>query len=74
MKREDFNKWATGNNWVLIREDMNPNGRNLTFLTPAGNITIIMFDLKGDLACVAQPVPTPNQMSPIQPISSSCFL
>jgi len=71
VEREDFNKWAEKNNWILIREAYNPTGRQDTFLTPAGNITIIIFNLKGNLVGVAQPVPAPNRINPISSIKRS---
>ena len=60
MTRESFTKWAKKHDWLQITEATGPNGRNITFLTPSGNMMIVMFDLKGNLAGLGQPVPAPQ--------------
>jgi len=57
ITRETFNKWAQKNHWMQVSEAASPTGRNYTFITPSGNLIVIMFDLKGNLANVGQPVP-----------------
>jgi len=52
-----FNKWAQKNNWMLVNEATSTTGRNYTFVTPSGSLTIVMFDLKGNLLGVGQPQP-----------------
>ncbi|TET43294.1 MAG: hypothetical protein E3J60_00610 [Dehalococcoidia bacterium] len=52
-----FNKWAQKNNWMQVNEAASTSGRNYTFVTPSGSLTIVMFDLKGNLLGVGQPQP-----------------
>ena len=57
ITRDTFNKWAQKNNWMQVSEAASPTGRNYTFITPSGNLLIVMMDLKGNLMSVGQPVP-----------------
>ena len=57
ITRDTFNKWAQKNNWMQVNEATSPTGRNYTFVTPSGSLTIVMFDLKGNLLGVGQPQP-----------------
>jgi len=68
ITRDTFNKWAQSHKWMQIAEAVTPNGRQYTFLTPAGNMTIAMFDLKGNLMGIGQPVPAPQ--APLGPLKT----
>ena len=57
ITRGTFNKWAQKNNWMQVNEAASPTGRQDTFITPSGGLVVIMFDLKGNLTNVGQPVP-----------------
>jgi len=57
ITRETFNRWAQKQNWMQIGETMNPQGRQVQFLTPAGMMVIAMIDIKGNLIGIGQPVP-----------------
>jgi len=48
-----FAKWAKQNHWLKINEMPTPNGRQETYLTPAGGIRAIIYDLPGNLFQVA---------------------
>lgn len=67
ISRETFNKWARNHKWMQIAEHATPNGRQYTFITPAGNMTLAMFDIKGNLIGIGQPVPVGQaQLNPLQ--------
>lgn len=57
ISRATFNKWAQTHKWMQMGELATPNGRQYTFLTPAGNMVIAIFDIKGNLLGIGQPVP-----------------
>jgi len=59
LTREEFEKWAKDEHWLLIEKPLNPNGEQYTYLTPAGNIDAIVFDLSGKLLGVVQ-IPAPQ--------------
>ena len=61
IKREDFATWVKENNWLKINEVGNPNGHQLTYLTPAGEFIIVQYDLNSELYGVAKPAPAPAQ-------------
>ena len=60
ITRETLNKWAQKSNWMRVNEAATPNGRQVTFLTPSGNMVIAVYDLKGNLHSIGQPVPVPQ--------------
>ena len=64
ITRETFNRWAQKCNWMQSGEGATPNGRQYVFLTPSGNIVIAMFDLRGNLLSIGQPVPTTQSPLP----------
>jgi len=57
ISKATFNKWAQCHKWILITDAPTPMGRQYTYLTPAGTLTIAVFDLKGNLLGIGQPVP-----------------
>lgn len=62
ITRETFNKWAQKNNWMQIAEGMTPQGRQIQFLTPAGEIVVLMLDLKGNMLGIGKPVAMPQSL------------
>jgi hypothetical protein len=60
LTKDDFEKWAKGNNWLQVGEPPNPNGRQLNFVTPTGNFVAAVFNLEGKLIAAV-----PMQMPPI---------
>lgn len=65
VKREVFETWLKGNNWFKINEVGTPNGQQEHYLTPAGEIVIAQYDLQGQLAQIAKPMPAPAQPTPM---------
>lgn len=65
LKKEDFEKWVKENKWLKISEAPNPNGRQDSFLTPAGNIIIAIHDLSGNLFQIAILGPAPAPQNPL---------
>ena len=59
ITRESFGKWAQKNNWLLVNEAATPNGRQHNYVTPSGSIAIAMYDLKGNLNSLGQPMAQP---------------
>jgi len=57
LNREIFTKWAKKHDWLVINDVPSVTGHNITFLTPSGNMMIAMFDLKGNLMGLGQPIP-----------------
>ena len=64
ISRVVFNKWAQDSKWIQLNEAANVNGRQYTFLTPAGNLVIAMFDLTGNFVAVGKPMPPPASALP----------
>ena len=62
ITRQAFEKWAKNGDWLLVSEAPTPTGRQHTYLTPFGNLTIIIFDLKGNLHSVGQPMLAPQSL------------
>uniref|UniRef100_A0A6M3X4Z9 Uncharacterized protein n=1 Tax=viral metagenome TaxID=1070528 RepID=A0A6M3X4Z9_9ZZZZ len=56
---EAFEKWAKDHDWLRMSERAAPTGKQYIYLTPAGNVAIAMYDLKGTFIGVGQPVPVP---------------
>lgn len=67
VTKEIFKKWIQECNWLKVNETATPNGRQDTFLTPAGNFVAAIYDLKGDLLQVAM-------LGPAQPPPGKGFL
>jgi len=64
IKREDFETWATGNNWLKINEGGSSTGAWATFLSPAGKIVIAQYDLHGNLQLIIKRPPQPQENLP----------
>jgi hypothetical protein len=65
ITREVFETWLKGCNWFKINELGNPDGQQDHYLTPAGEIMIAQYNLKGELAQVVKPMPAPTQSTPM---------
>jgi hypothetical protein len=58
VKKETFETWVKDNNWLQINEALTTNGRQVTYLSPAGDVTIAIYNLKGELEQIAKtPIP-----------------
>lgn len=58
--KETFIEWAKKHDWLLFGEGATPNGRQENYLTPAGNVIFITYDLPGKrVATVGFPQPPP---------------
>jgi len=60
ITRETFNRWTQSNKWLQTAEIATTNGRQYTFITPSGKVKIIIFDLKGNLLAIGEPIITPQ--------------
>jgi len=47
ISKETFSKWLKKHDWLLFGEGATPNGRQENYLTPAGNVIFITYDLEG---------------------------
>jgi hypothetical protein len=54
---EAFLEWAKESRWLMISEAGNPKGRQATYMTPAGELVIIQYNLQGELEQFIKPVP-----------------
>lgn len=61
ITKEMFAEWTEKNDWLKIAEGATPQGPQANYLTPTGNIIIVIYDLKGNLYSVGQPVVMPPQ-------------
>ena len=68
LSKEDFLSWAEECNWLCAGETATHAGRQVTYITPAGNFIYAIYNLKGDLQQLAfpivQPQPTPGMQRP----------
>lgn len=60
-KKEDFELWIKECNWKKINEVGTTDGQQDTYLTPAGKIIIIQYDIEGNLHSVIEPMPAMPQ-------------
>lgn len=67
IERSTFNKWAQDSKWMQVGEADTVNGRQYSFITPAGTIIIAMFDLKGNLLGFGHPIPAGQPMPAREP-------
>jgi len=63
IKREVFEAWVKANNWFKVNEVATPRGKQDHYISPAGEIIIIQYNLKGKLAQVIKPMPPQPQPS-----------
>jgi hypothetical protein len=64
LTKEEFLKWAEDNHWLKTIENPTPNGRQDTYMTPAGSLAIAIYDIKGELQNVGALVFTPPAQGP----------
>lgn len=57
ISKEDFNKWIEKYDWLSTAKVTTPTGgHQIIYVTPAGHFVIAIYNLKGDLENIAQPV------------------
>jgi hypothetical protein len=49
VKKDDFEKWVKEQKWLALQETPTPQGRQIMYLTPAGNFVVGARDIKGEL-------------------------
>jgi hypothetical protein len=59
ITKEQFHTWATENNWLLVNETANMQGKQETYLTGSGEVVFAIYTLSGMLANIAKPTPPP---------------
>jgi len=64
VTKDVFQKWMQKNNWLKVNEAATPNGRQGTFVTPAGNFVAAIYALNGDLVQLAMLGPAPQAPPP----------
>jgi hypothetical protein len=65
MDKATFEKWAQECNWLPFDEPANPNGHQVNFATPNGNLLAVVFNLEGKVITAIQLppfMPMPPQM------------
>jgi hypothetical protein len=62
LSRETIEKWAKEQNWLQVAEGANPNGKQITYLSPSGRDVIFVYDLEGNLFGFGHMVQSPPQM------------
>ena len=60
LNQETLEKYVKKHNWLPINEIAAPTGRQQFYLTPAGNVVIALYDLKGTFIGIGQPLPPPQ--------------
>lgn len=70
IKKEDFEKWVEEGKWLQISEAATPKGRQVSYLTPAGNFIIAIFNINGELEQVIKPMPAAPQAMPMRQFPS----
>jgi hypothetical protein len=66
VSQEDLEKWikkqiAKGN-WLQVNDMGSPQGRQLTYMTFAGQFVVVQYDIKGKVMMVGQPIAMPQPM------------
>jgi hypothetical protein len=62
ISKEVFKKWIEKYDWLLTAKVATPTGHQFIYITPEGHFVISIYNLKGDLENIAQPItvmPTP---------------
>jgi len=62
LSRETIEKWTQEHKWLQVAEGANPNGKQITYLTPSGQDVVIVYDLEGNLFGFGHIVQVPPQM------------
>lgn len=59
VSKEDFLSWVKKRNWLEVGEMPTPTGRQVTYLSPAGNFIFAIYDITGKLVQIAFPAMQP---------------
>ena len=59
IKREAFEEWLKAQDWFKINEGLNDKGKQHHYLTPAGKIVIVQYNLQDELYQI-MPWPPPQ--------------
>lgn len=54
--KEEFLAWAKEENWLQIGTKGTPQGRQDAYVTPSGEISFAMYDLKGEFVTIGKSV------------------
>lgn len=68
IKREDFETWVNGNNWLKTDEAGTPDGQQIVYLTPTGEFIYVQYNLKREVDKIFKRVPVPVQASSVSKI------
>lgn len=49
ITKDEFSEWVKKWGWLQFNEQLVPSGRQCIYLTPAGGLTAIIFDLNGNV-------------------------
>lgn len=63
LTKEAFLAWAKKCNWLYVGEIAAPEGRRVTYVTPAGNFIYASYGIDGKLLQLAMPVVQPQPQS-----------
>jgi hypothetical protein len=61
LPKKQFEDWVKKQEWLKISETDTTRGRQHTYLTPAGQFLFALYDIKGELMELGQPVMMPRQ-------------
>jgi hypothetical protein len=56
ISKEDLSKYIKEHKWLSIAKTAIPTGHQITYVTPSGHFIIALYNLKGDLENILQPV------------------
>jgi hypothetical protein len=64
VSQEDLEKWikkqlAKGN-WLQVNDMGTPQGRQITYMTFAGQFVVVQYDIKGAVTVIGQPIAMPQ--------------
>jgi len=64
IAKKDFLEWINKQlkkgNWLQVNEVPSMNGRQITYLTSSGQFIVAVYNIKGELEQVGQPVAMPQ--------------
>ena len=56
VRKEELESWVKKQKWLFFQELPTPTGRQKWYITPAGSFIIAVYDLKGEILQIAQPI------------------
>jgi hypothetical protein len=64
--KKDLDKWikkqTDKGSWLPINDAATPQGRQITYMTYAGEFVIIQYDIKGNITMIGKPMAMPQTM------------